>query len=229
MPGTPLLTRSVYAGALFVAPLFMLGAMLRDITPDADGTAELLALIAERPGAWTLGQTLFILSAIAWLPAGLGLMRLFGGRHLVGRWGGLLILLGGLAILAVDAAGLYLRPLVESDVPTEQQVSIVEGVEGSAAVIAFETVHVVGLFIGLLVVAVAMLRSRELPRLAPVALIGALIGLIVNIHPAMEAAALVLLVLGLGAAGVRVLRLSDEEWLDGAHGHRVTARKPAVS
>ena len=224
------LTRTVYVIALIAAPLLLGAAMLRDITPDADGTKELLGLIADRPGAWSMGQTLFTLSAIAWLPAGLALMRLFGGRTPSGRWGGLLVMLGGLAMLPMDAAGLYLTRLASSEVPIEQQVSLVESVEGSATVIAFETVHVVGLFLGLIVVAVAMLRSRIVPVAAPVVVIVAIVGLLVNLHPVTEVVSTTLLVVGLGITAVRVLRLSPEEWVDGAaSGAASTARVQSVS
>lgn len=229
MSNTSLLIRGTYAAALVTAPLLLSAAMLSDITPDADGTKQLLELIAERPSAWTLGQALFLLSALAWLPAGLALMRLFGGRTPSGRWGGLLVLIGGLAVLPTDAAGLYLRPLAASSVPIDEQVEIVEAVEGSVAVIAFETVHVVGLFIGLLVVGVAMLRSRVVSKPVAIAVIAALVGLIVNLHPAMEAVSTALLVLGLGAAGLRILRLSDEEWLGGARAVGVPSRETAMT
>lgn len=228
MSSTSPLTRGTFVAALVAAPLLLSAAMLSDITPDADGTKELLEIIAERPSAWTLGQTLFLLSAVAWLPAGAALMRLFGRRTPSGRWGGLLVMLGGLAVLPMDAAGLYLSPLAASSVPIDEQVEIVEAIEGSVAVIAFETVHVVGLFIGLLVVGVALLRSRIVPRLAAGTLIAALVGLIINLHPAMEAVSTAMLVVALGATAVRVLRLSDEEWQDGASELRAPILTPAT-
>ncbi|MHA6668354.1 hypothetical protein ACX3O0_05745 [Homoserinimonas sp. A447] len=216
MSGSRSVTRTVYTASLLAAPLLLAAAMLRDITPDAEGTQELLSLISGQPDAWALGQTLFLLSAVAWLPAGLALMRLFGDRTLFGRWAGLLVMLGGLAILPIDAAGLYLAPLAGSNIPEEQQVALVESVEGSTTLIVFETVHVVALFVGLLVVAVAMLRSRIVPMVAPIAIMVAIVGLLVNLHPVMEFASTVLLVVGLGLAALRVARLTDDEWLGGA-------------
>lgn len=216
MPGSPSLTRAVYAAALVIAPTLLLGALLVDITPQADDTGELLGLIAERPAMWSTGQMLFFLSAIAWVPAGLALIRLFGPRAKAGRLGGAAVLLGGLAILPVDAAGLYLSKLATSGVPLEEQVAVVEGVEGSVAVIVFEAVHVIGLFIGMLVVAVALLRRRTVPVWVPAALILAFVGLLAAPNRVVEMSAMGLMVLGLGMAGARLLRMSDHEWREGA-------------
>lgn len=60
----------------------------------------------------SLEQTLFLLSAVAWLPAGLALMRLFGREMRVGRLAGAAVAIDGLAVLPIDAARLFLGLLV---------------------------------------------------------------------------------------------------------------------
>jgi len=80
-------------------------ALLIDITPQAGDTRELLKLIDENPGAWSAGQTLFFLSAVAWFPAGMALIRLFRREAPIGRVAGAAVAVGGLAVLPIDAAG----------------------------------------------------------------------------------------------------------------------------
>lgn len=197
--------------SLVLAPALMGAALLIDITPQADDTEELLTLIAGNPAAWSIGQTLFFLSALAWLPAGLALMRLFGQRARVGRLAGAAVAIGGLAMMAVDAAALYLRELAASDIPIAEQVSLVEGVEGSPAVLVFEIVHIAGLFLGLLVVGVLMLRHRRLPRWAGALVLVGLAGMVAAPSGPPLAAAAALLVTGLGAAAVRVGHPAEDE------------------
>jgi hypothetical protein len=214
--------RPLYALALVAAPLLIGAASLVDITPETETTEELLTLIAERPTAWSAGQLLFFLSGVLWVPAGLALLRIVGTRTL-GRVGALAVLIGGAAILPVDAAGLYLRELATSGVPLAEQVDIVEGVDGSAPVLAFEVVHVVGLFGGLLVLALGLLRARIAPVWTPVVLLVALAGLLAAPHRIVETVAMALLVVAFGALAGRLLRMGDDEWQTGA------ARPPAVT
>jgi hypothetical protein len=205
-------TLLLYAGALVVAPLLLLGARLTDITPDADTTAELLTLIEDRPEAWAAGQWFYFLTGLAWIPAGLALMHLFHGASRLGYWGAAALTVGGATVLPVDAAGLYLRELATSPVALETQVEIVEGVEGSAAVIAFETVHVLGLFGGLLVVGVALLRGRtRVPRWSGALVVAALVGLMAAPHPLLDIASVGCLLAGLGVAASKLVRASSSE------------------
>lgn len=212
-------TRRLTTLPLVLAPALLGAALLTDITPQADGTRDLLTLIADRPGAWTMGQTLFFLSAVMWFPAGLTLMRLLGRSGRLGRLGRLAggaVAVGGLAILPVDAAGLYLRNLAASDIGLVQQVALVEAVESSPAVIAFEIIHIVGLFLGLLIVGVAMLRHRDLPRWAGVLVLVGTVGLVAAPSGILLALPIALLTVGLGSAAalaghiLRPGRLGDD-------------------
>lgn len=221
--------RPLYALGLVAAPLLLAAAALVDITPETETTAELLSLVAERPTAWSAGQLLFFLSGILWIPAGLGLLRLFGRGSALGRAGSLAVLIGGAAILPVDAAGLYLTELATSAVPLAEQVRVVDGVESSVPVLVFESVHVVGLFAGLLVVAVALVRTRALPVWMPSVLVIALAGLLAAPHRAVQTAALAVLVAGFAGIAARVLRMSEDEWADGVAAARTPGTAQAVA
>lgn len=212
MTDSPTRTSPVLAAALVVAPALMGAALLVDITPQADSTRELLTLIDERPDAWALGQLLFFLAALAWAPAGLALMRLFGRRARVGRLAAVAVAVGGVTVLPVDAAGLYLRHLTGSGIPLDQQVELAEAVEGSATLLAFEVVHVVGLFVGLLLVGVVMLRGRVTPRWAGVLVLAGMVGMLGAPGRAVLTIAVVALVAGFAGAAARLLRVPAEEW-----------------
>lgn len=203
-------TRRPTATSLVLAPILLGAALITDITPQADDTGELLSLIAQRPGAWSTGQTLFFLSALAWLPAAVGLLRIFAGSSRLGRMAALLVAVGALAILPVDAAGLYLRPLAVSDIDRGTQVALVEAVESSATVLVFETVHIVGLFLGLLLVGVAMLRHAALPRWAGALVLLGTLGLVVAPAGLLLALPVALLAVGLGVAAFQVARTGDD-------------------
>ncbi|MGB7818247.1 MAG: hypothetical protein WBL35_05845 [Ornithinibacter sp.] len=202
---------------LVLAPAVMGAALLTDITPQAADTKELLELIARDPGAWSMGQTLFFLSALLWVPAGLLLRRLFGREQRLGRAAGVAVTVGGLAVLPVDAAGLYLRELAASDIPIDQQVQLVEGVESSPAVLLFETVHIAGLFLGLLVVGAAMLRHPALPRAAGALVLTGTIALVAAPAGPLLAGATALLVAGFAITALRISRQAHYGLIEHPH------------
>lgn len=195
--------RKLTALSLVAAPAVMGAALLTDITPQTESTRELLAMIAQKPGAWAAGQTLFFLSAVLWLPAGLALIRLLAPSGVLGRVAGAAVAVGGFTVLAVDAANLYLRYLVTSDITLDQQVTLVEAVENSSALIVFEAIHIAGLFLGLLLVGVVMLRHRNLPRWSGVLVLIGTVGLVVPPAGILLALPIMILTLGLGAAAAQ--------------------------
>ena len=208
--------RPLAALALVAAPAVTTVALAVDPTPQADTTADLLALVTTGTPSWSTGVLLFLLSGLLWVPAGIGLLRLFGTRRPLGWWGAAAVLVGGVAIVPLDTAGLYLPGLASSGVPPADQVAIVEGVEASPTLMVFEIVHVAGLFAGLLVVAVALLRSRLVPAWAPACIVVGLIALLAVPQQAVQTAAMALVTVALGAVALHVLRLSDGEWRQGA-------------
>lgn len=175
--------------ALVVAPLLMGSAMLLDLTPGTDGTSELLGAVAKEPGRWVTTGTLFLLSGLAWTLAGVGLTRMTGRRSRLAGAAGLALAAGGTALALIDAAGVYLPHLARSGAPLQEQVGVVEAVEGSAPLIAAELVHVVGWGVGMLLLAVGLLVSRALPRWIPVLLLVSLAGLVAFVQGPPLAAA----------------------------------------
>ena len=208
--------RSLCALALVAAPAVTTVAVAVDVTPQGDTTEELLTLVAENTGAWSAALMLFLLSGLLWVPAGIALLRLFGRDRPLGWWGAAAVLVGGVAIVPLDAAGLYLSRLATSGIPIADQVELAEGVEGAPALLAFEVLHVVGLFAGLLVVAVALFRSRIVPPWAAAGIGVGLVALLAAPQQAVQAAAMALVTIAVGVVAVRVARMTDVEWQSGA-------------
>jgi hypothetical protein len=211
MPPSRPLSRAVLAGGLILAPLLLLAAGLTDPTTAAEDERGLLAAAATDPDALAATEGLYILAGVALIPAGLGLIRLIADHAprlaLVGGGG---VALGGLGLVAVEAGGFYLRELAASGVPLDQQVSIVEGTEGSAAMLISETIHVAGLIGGMVVAAVGLFRARAVPAWAPVALVAGMAGLLAFPGDVGRMVAGALLVAALAFAGLRLLGMSKE-------------------
>lgn len=167
-----------YRVALVLAPVLMGAALLMDLTPQTDTTEELLAMVREHPDRWLLTGTLFLLSGLAWTVAGVGLHRTLGKRSRLVGVGGLAVAAGGATLALVDAAGHYLPALARSSASIDQQVSVVERVEGSAPLLALEIVHIAGWILGLLLVAAGLLASRVVARWIPALLIASLAGML---------------------------------------------------
>lgn len=167
-----------YRVALVLAPVLMGAALLMDLTPQTDTTEELLAMVREHPDRWLLTGTLFLFSGLAWVVAGIGLHRMLGRRSRLVGVGGLGVAAGGAALALVDAAGYYLPALARSSASVDQQVSVVERVEGSAPLLALEIVHIAGWILGLLLVAAGLLAARVVARWIPALLIASLAGMV---------------------------------------------------
>lgn len=227
MTTTP--SRRLSTLSLVLAPTLLGAALLTDLSPQAHDTRELLDLIRERPGAWSTAQALFLLSALAWLPAGLALSRLFARGARLARFAAAAVAIGGLAMLPIDAAGLYVRDLATSDIPQAQQMSLVERVESSPILLALETVHAAGLILGLSVVGVAMLRRRDLPRWAGALVLVGVVGIVTAPGGPLLAVAAALLVGGLGVAALHVDRGTDAELRDAGRPSVTTNGEPASS
>lgn len=193
-----------YRLAFLLAPLLMGVAMAVDLTPGTDSTQELLAAVAEQPDRWLLTGTLFLLSGFAWVAVGVVLLQVSRGRSRLVAVGAVLLAAGGAALALLDAAGTYLPAVARSTASIEQQVAIVEEVETTAVVLVIEVVHIAGWAVGLLLVAVGMLRSRIVPVWAPVLALLGFAGMIAFTGGVAILVAAALLVAGMTGMAVRL-------------------------
>lgn len=192
-----------YRLAFLLAPMLMGIAMILDLTPGTDSTQELLAAVAEQPDRWLLTGSMFLLSGLGWVVAGIALHRIARGRSRLVGPGGVLLAAGGAGLALLDAAGSYLPALVRSGATVEQQVAVVEHVEATPVLLVIEFVHVVGWALGLVLVAVGLLRSRMTPAWVPVLLLLSFAGMFAFTSGIPILVAAVLLVVGMTGLAVR--------------------------
>lgn len=193
--------------ALVLAPALMGAALLIDLTPQTDGTGELLAAVADQPGRWHLTGTLFLLSGLAWAVAGAGLVRTLAARSRLVAVAGALLGVGGIALALLDAAGFYLPAVAESAATLQEKIHVVERVEGAAPVVSTEILHLVGWGLGMLLLVVGLFVSRAVPRWIPGLLLLSLVGLLAFVSGAPLAVAVACHVAALAGLAVSVDRM----------------------
>ena len=204
-------SRRFGTAVLVIGPLSLVAGSLFQVASDDDSVSASLAKIAAHPS----GERAVIicnLLATAMLPAMLYLMRLAGARA------PRLTLAGGAVSFAAWMAGLY--SLGASDLLYDHAaqspdrasaVSLVHAVTGDAAFVIPEILFIVGHMLGMLLLGIALWRSRAVPRWA-----AALVGLAslaqVPVHDsgAGSAVAYGLLLIGMAACAVTLLRARPE-------------------
>jgi len=165
--------------ALASAPILMSAAMLLDLTPSADDTTGLLALVGDSPDRWMWANATFLLAAVAWTTAAIGLFRRLGQRSRSIAVGAIALAAGGAALGLIEATMAYLPGLAQSGASVAEQVAVVEQLDSSAPAMVFELVHIVGWLGGLLLVVTGLFLTRVVPRWVPATVFAGLVGVIV--------------------------------------------------
>ena len=201
--------RCVMGLSMLLAPLLLLVGFSIHPPEPHDG-AQMLEVIANDAGRWNSAHILFALSMVLSIPATLGLMDLLerrGGTRF-GLIGGSLTVVG--VIFLTLFIGVELAMSAIASVPVEEHPGIEAAMQ---ALIDFDgplPVVFVGLSLnlGLFVLAVGLISTRAVSRWTGVVIEVAalvLVGGLFN-NPIGAVGAAVLLV-GLGAIGLRVLKL----------------------
>ena len=192
--------------ALAAAPALMGVAMLLDLTPSADGTVELLALVEADPARWMWSNAVFLCAGVAWTIAAVGLWRRLGGRSRYIALGAIALAAGGAALGLIEATMAYLPSLARSGLPVAEQVTVVEHLDASVPAIVYEIVHIVGWLVGLLLVAAGLYLARIVPRWVPAALLVGLVGVVVFVAGPGVALASVVMTAATTALAVHLAR-----------------------
>ncbi|MBA2715278.1 MAG: hypothetical protein H0U55_17230 [Rubrobacteraceae bacterium] len=218
--------RRTLAGlCLIAAPLAMLASevSLHLTTPDNPlDTGQQLTIIAENPGIWQLAVLLSLLAAILFVPAVLGMIHLLRGRGVVlGHIGGGLALIGALGLAGhaalLSAFGEISKAGTALGLDPGLMVKITERMEESiiGAIIVL-LMWLLGLFFGLILLSIGLYRARFVPIwvvACPVlAFVSAFLPFTSDVQKFVSVG---FLVVGLGAIGLKVLALSDQEWEKG--------------
>ncbi|WP_158839963.1 DUF4386 family protein [Saccharothrix deserti] len=211
--------RTFQALALIVGPLLLLAAILIDAAVfTGDDVAERLPQIRENGGLYLTSSWLFLLAGLVLVPGIVGLIHvLHGARITVGEVGGWLMLLGVILTIGFFVASMFEYTLAQTNaVPEGTAVTILNEFDNSPAGFVVFIAFAVGLGLGAILMAIGAWRHGLLPVWAAVALalLGPLSLVPVDWEPA-GALSIVLLLIGFGMAGLRMLRMPDaqfEKW-----------------
>jgi hypothetical protein len=205
-------SRRFGAAALVIGPLSLVLGSLFEAAGDDDSVSVSLAKIAAHPAAQR-GVIVCDLLAGFMLPAVLYLMRLAGPRAprltLAGgavaftAWLAALVSLGASDLLFYHAA---LFP------DRASAVSLVHAVTSDSAFVIPEALFIIGHLLGMLLLGIALWRSRAVPRWAAVLVaLAPLAHLLVHDQSGViNACAYGLLAIGMGACAVTLLRIPGE-------------------
>jgi hypothetical protein len=205
------------AAALVIGPLSLVLGSLFQVVSDDDSVPASLAKIAAHPSGERAVVLVDLLAAFM-LPAVLYLMRLAGpkaprltltgGAVAFAGWLAGLVSLGASDLLYYHAAQLADRA---------SAVTLVHAITSDAAFAVPEALFLVGHVVGMLLLGIALWRSRAVPRWAA-ALVGLASLVQVPVHDSAvgSAAAFGLFLIGMGACAVSLLRTPSEPALASA-------------
>jgi len=202
--------RTITGVSMLLAPLLLLiGFVIHP--PEPHDSAQLLDVISVNTARWNAAHLMFGLSMVLSIPAVVGLVGLL--EH-GGRGGGFGLIGASLAIIGVIFLtlfiGIELAMSAIASVPMEQHAAIEPAVQ---ALVDFKgplPVVFMGLSLnlGLFVLAVGLISMRAVPRWTSVAIIVAAVVLVGGLfNNAIGAVGATVLLGGLGAIGMRVLKL----------------------
>lgn len=155
------------AAALVTGAIALLGGGI--LMPSGDGTGETLRMVEQQDGRWFAVAILFFIAGVGILVGLPSLLVLFPGR---GRLTGL----GGIGVMVMACAGtagyamllVFFRALVLEDalVTTE-----LDRVTDDPGLIGFLYAWIASLYLGELLLAIAVLRAATVPRWMPALLL----------------------------------------------------------
>ena len=207
--------RTITGLLLFAAPALLLIATVIQPNTDHKSKMQELNAIAAHKGTYLLGGILFMVGGLFIVFAGAALIKLFRGPRGItaGQVGGALLMCAGFITAGWYALGAVEYEMVNhSGLDRQALANFLHKADSPASFIPMILLFMVGIVIGSILVAVANWRTRLAPVWASVAIIvGGLISAVAS-GKAANAASLAVLLIGLGAIGMRVLAMTDEEW-----------------
>lgn len=197
---------------LILAPLVALAGAL--LSPQFTGGMEgELAFIAENPDRWLSSRFLNLISFLLFIPAVLGLTHLLRHRAVIlGHLG------AGLAVVGLYFHGVVIGySLVEIPLVESGWEDLLAFSEQMYEHLAFTVILMPFLtfFLGLLLMSIAIWRARVAPLWIPAAIVVGLVSNFVAPREVSPELMLILLLLGFGWLGVKILRMSSTEWEQG--------------
>jgi hypothetical protein len=204
--------RRTFAGlALIATPLVgLIGALFE---PQFTGGMEgELAFIAAHPERWLVSNFLTLLTFVLLMPAVFGIMHLLRERSVaLGHIGGGLALLGGYFHAAVIGYALVEVPLVERGGEIAQMMAFTDQMYEHTA-FTMVLLPFLGFYLGLIMLAVALWRARVAPLWVATVIVAGLLSEFFGPEGLSPELMFILLLVGFGWLGLKVLRMSDAQW-----------------
>lgn len=208
--------RKIAGVCLIVAPLALTAATALAPWFVAD-TGDLLAALAANESALLAADLLVVAAVVLLIPASLGVLHVL--RNQTPRLAPVAVamfLVGWLFVLGPVMLDRVQLQLATSGLPRDEAVAVVGRLEADAGISVIFGVFIIGHTLGAILLGVALGRTRFIPLWAAASLVIAAV-----LHPIarvglgskwLDVVAFGLLALGLGVTGVRVLRMTDDEW-----------------
>lgn len=199
--------RIVIVACLVVAPLLLAGALL--LHP-GEGEGGLIETLVNHPGRVEASSMLIIFSSLLFVPALLGILRYVPGRGTVLAHIGVGLALIGVVGHAVWAGfQIVLLGLVQSNIDRAQLSMLLEGEPPNTAFLVVMVMFLVGFFLGLILLAGGLWRSRVFPKWAAAGIgVLPLSDFLPVDNQAIDVAGSVILIVSIGAIALTVLRTS---------------------
>lgn len=201
------------AGLCLIAAPLVLGVAL--FLHPGQGEAGLVGSIAENPALIEAVSLLIVFSSVLFVPALMGILALVRERGaILAHIGVGLMLVGVIGHAVWSGFQVMLAGLTQSGLDQAQLAAAVEGGgPPPASFMVIMLMFLVGFFLGLLVLAAGLWRSRAVPRWVAVGLVlVAASDFILPGAKVFSALGMALIVACFGAIGLKVLRMSDAEW-----------------
>lgn len=204
--------RRAAAVSLIAAPL--LGLPTSQIWPDNPiDPADRLGVIAENSGRYVAANLMTVLMIVLFVPAILGLVHLLRGRkprlsHVGGALAGLGIV-GWSGVTALTSIEVEMAKAADR----AAMVDLAERFQSSVGPAVFLVMFLLGLFVGLIVLAIGLWRAGLVRAWVPIAVVAAVvIDVVASTEQLAVAVVWGLLTAALGSVGLRVLRMSNADW-----------------
>jgi hypothetical protein len=206
--------RTLTGLTLIAGPLLYLLGQIVSPDVDDDNKVKELANVAAHKGSYLTGALLFFVGALVTIASMIGVIHLFRSRRVsLGQVAATLVLIGNTAIVGFYAFSTVEYEMVnQSGLDRTEMAKLLDKADGSASGAAFFILFLVGIVLGLLLLALAMWRRKVAPPWAAAAIVAtAVVGFLGN-SKALGIASFALLLVGFGGLALRVLGMSDEEW-----------------
>lgn len=208
--------RTVAGLCMISAPLaFMVSEGIYSLYFSQESDRQFFAMVDGRFGLWIGATLLGMLAAVLFIPAVVGMVHPIRNRGVVlGHIGGALAVVGAVGYAAHQMMFVVLGEMARIEGRREAVTSVSERLDESVVIgVLVMLVFLLSFSLGLILLTSGLFRAGVAPVWSPVFVFLSILPAFVPVSGDYAGyAGFVLLAAGLGVIGVKVLRMSDEEW-----------------